>query len=357
MKEPKSTFMPSEEIVQLMNSNVLPWTARIGENHFVVARSLMQKSDMPKEVQLFERPIKGKRVIRRDSRPHGNQRLHIADWPDANLHEIASPKLACILSGTADYLLGKYSVRCGSGTFILIPAGAPHQCTGPFLQDENFDSGSCQLVHAYAYRNGVFLWLSASSNGRHLNNHTNNYLIPNLFAATIFNLMMEEATEAKAGFEVVCNGLLSAFFAIVKRDIEDGHYSRSSPKVSDPVSPNSDDSFEDQLKAHVSANCHKPLKLADVASHFYMSPAQFTRRTREGTGVTFVEILTAARIERAKELLRDTDWTFTAIATLCSFKSSSYFLHLFHQRVRLTPMEYRAKSRKTLKKFLPSEPQ
>jgi AraC-like DNA-binding protein/mannose-6-phosphate isomerase-like protein (cupin superfamily) len=338
--------MPSDEILPILENKMMPRTADIRENHFVVARSTMQQRAMPQGAKLSAIPIKGKRVIRRDSRSHANKRLHIADWPEANLHEIVPPKIACIVSGTADYLLGKYNVRCGEGIFILIPAGAPHQSTGPFLQHDNLATGKCQLVHAYAYSQGVFVWLSASDKGQHHNNYTNNYLIPNLLAANIFNLMMEEGAEAKDGFEVVCNGLLSAFFAIVKREIEAGHYSRSSPKASDLVSTHSDDSFGDQLKEHISANCHKPLQLTGVASHFYMSPAQFTRRIRQETGVTFVEILTAARIERAKELLRDTDWTFTAIASFCSFKSSSYFLHLFHQRVGCTPMDYRAQSRK-----------
>jgi AraC-like DNA-binding protein len=338
--------MPDHEMVRVINSKVIPWTAQVTENHFIVARPMMRQNVMPDGVILSSRPIKGKRQIRRGGRIHANQRSCIADWPDANLHEIALPKVACITGGTADYLLGKYSVECGEGNFILIPSGAPHQCKGPFLNGDHLRSGMCQLLHAYAYSHGVFVWLSTSCNGQHKNNMEDNYLIPSMSAMSILNLMMEEAREANSGFESVCNGLLSAFFAIVKREIQMGHYSRSSPKVSDTAATISNGSFEDQIKEYISANCHKPLRLADTAGHFYMSTAQFTRRMRAEAGITFVDLLTAARIERAKELLRETDWTFNAIASLCSFNSSSYFLFLFHQRVGCTPMEYRAQSRK-----------
>lgn len=335
--------MPTHEIVRVINSKVIPWTAQVTKNHFIVARPVMRQNVMPDGVILSSCPIKGKRQIRRDSRKHANQRLHIADWPEANLHEIAPPKLACIISGTADYLLGKYSVECGEGNFILIPSGAPHQCNGPFLKGDNLHHGTCLLLHAYAYSHGVFVWLSTSQNGQHHSRMEEDYLIPSAAAVSIFNLMMGEATEAKPGFGIACNGLLSAFFAIVKREIQGEHYSKSSPKVSDLVSSISSGSFGDQIKEYLSANCHKPLKLADTAAHFYMSTAQFTRRVRNETDATFVELLTMARIERAKELLLDTDWTFNAIASLCSFKSSSYFLFLFHQRVGCTPMEYRCR--------------
>jgi len=333
--------MPIHEMVRIIDAKIIPWTAQVTNNHFVVARPVMRQNVMPDGVILSSCPIKGKRQIRRDRRNHANRRLHVADWPEANLHEIAPPKLACIISGTADYLLGKYSVQCEEGSFILIPSGAPHQCKGPFLKGDHLHHGRCLLLHAYAYSHGVFVWLSTSRNGQHGNHLEENYLIPNLFAVSIFNGMMEEATEAKPGFEIACNGLLSAFFAIVKREIQAEHYSKSSPKVSDAVPAISNGSLGDQIKEYLSANCHKPLKLADAAAHFYMSTAQFTRRVRNETDTTFVELLTDARIERAKELLRETDWTFAAIAGLCSFKSPSYFLQLFHQRAGCTPMEYR----------------
>jgi len=341
--------MPTPEIVRIINSKVIPWTSQIAEEHFIVARSVMRQDAMPSGVELSSKPIKGKRIIRRDSRKHANQRLHIADWPEANLHEIAPPKLACIVNGTADYLLGKYSVRCGEGNFILIPSGAPHQCKGPFLTGNNLRSGRCQLLHAYAYSHGIFVWLSDSHNGQHNSTMEGSYLIPSASAVSIINLIMEEATGSQTEFRIACNGLLSAFFAIVKREIQKGNYSRSSPKESETVSVISNGSFTDQITEYVSANCYKPLKLADAAAYFYMSIAQFTRRVRHETDATFVDLITVARIERAKELLRETDWTFAAIAGLCSFKSPSYFLHLFHQRVGCTPMKYREESRKAQK--------
>jgi AraC-like DNA-binding protein len=309
--------------------------------HFIVARPEMDAATLPPGVTLSQRKLKGKRVIVRNQRKHAGQRVQVADWPDDNLHEIALPKMACIVSGEADYLLGNYCLHCPAGHFILIPPRMPHQCLGPFLQGDRLRSGTCSILHAYAYSHGAFVWTSTSRDGQHTNNFDENYLIPNETAVTAFNAMMEEAVEFTTEFEDVCNGFLSAFFSIIAREIEAGRYMQSGPRLSDETAVSAGESFADQIKEYLYANCYKPLKLADTAAHFYMSTALFTRRVRRETGVTFVELLTAARIERAKELLRETDWTFAAIATLCSFKSPSYFLHLFHQRVGCTPIEYR----------------
>jgi AraC-like DNA-binding protein len=339
---------------QLLRSKVIPWTSSNEASHFIVARPEMDAATLPPGVTLSRRKLKGKRIIVRNQRRHAGQRVQVADWPNDNLHELALPKLACVVNGEADYLLGEYSLRCGEGTFILIPPRMPHQRTGPFLQGDRLRSGTCLLLHAYAYSHGVFVWTSTSREGQHINSFDENYLIPNMTAVAAFTLMMQEAVESKTGFEDVCNGFLSAFFSIVAREIEAGHYMRSSPNASNVTSSISSESFADQIKEYLSANCHKPLKLADAAAHFYMSTALFTRRVRRETGATFVELLTAARIERAKELLRETDWTFAAIASLCSFKSPSYFLQLFHQRVGCTPIEYRKKrtSNASLRKLI-----
>lgn len=329
-----------QRILPLLQDKVIPW-AQNTEPHFVVARPVMKMAAMPLGVTLSQHAVQGKRVLVKNERNLANQRIVLAERLQANLHEMALPKLACVTSGVADYLLGKYCAHCPEGSFILIPPGMPHQCRGPFLSNLRLKDGQCGLLHAYAYSHGIFVWYSRSQDGRHINDMVDNYLCQNMMAVKIFNLLMEVAMEGKDDFEVVCNGLLFSFFSILRRDIKEGHYVQLAPKVipDTPVSFRKD--FAGQIQEYLEANCHKPLNLKDAAAHMYMSTPQFTRRVRRETGTTFVELLTQARIERAKELLCETDWTFTAISGLVSFKSPSYFLSIFRQRTGYTPLEYR----------------
>jgi AraC-like DNA-binding protein len=329
------------QLLRFLQRQIIPSLVGSEAPRLVVARPQMHAADLPAGAALSHRKIKGRRALLKNRRKHANQRLHIAEWPEANLHEIALPKLACIVSGEADYLLGEYSLRCGEGTFILIPPRAPHQRSGPFLEGDGVQNGHCTLLQAYAYKYGLFVWLSRSRGAQHTNNPAENYLIPNVTALQIFNLIFEEVVTADENFEIVCNGLMAAFFTLISREITAGRYMHPGPETHLEAPPAANTDFSGQLHELIAANFNKPLKIEDVAAQMYLSTPQFCRRVRAETGETFGELLTRYRIERACELLRETDWTAAAIAGFIGFRSAAHFQQLFRHRVGSTPINYR----------------
>ena len=58
-------------------------------------------------------------------------------------------------------------------------------------------------------------------------------------------------------------------------------------------------------------------------------------------GTTFVEYLTAKRMEKARELLRNSDLRSGEIATAVGYKDSHYFSFLFKKTQGCTPRDYR----------------
>lgn len=333
-------------MLQILHSLVIPWLAD-NEERLIVARPSMTETPLPKGATLSPREIKGKRVIVKGERNLANQRLIMARWPKANLHEIALPKLACVVNGQADYLFGEYSVRCDKGTFILIPPGMAHQRTGPFLDGDNLVHGYCTTLFTFAYSHGILLWFCNSRGTQHVNAKVNNYLIPNMAAVQIFRLMMAEAVAGANGFAPVCNGLLSAFFSLLAREITAGHYTLSGPRKHLEDQTHSKTNFARQLHEYIELNFTRQLKISEIAAQMYLSTPHFCRRVRQETGTTFGELLTRYRIERAQELLLETDWTVIAVAKHVGFRSVSHFQELFRHRVGQTPIEYRHK--KTIK--------
>jgi AraC-like DNA-binding protein len=305
----------------------------------------MRAADLPEDVTFTQRKIVGKRVAVKNKREHGNHRYFIAEWPQANLQEVALPKLACIISGSADYLLGNGCVHCDSGNFILMPSGIPHQSRGPFLEGTRLQNGACVLLHAVAHQHGVLFWYSRSLNERHINERIDNYLIPNISLVQLLNLLMDEGAAERSHFDSVAGGFLAAFFAIIAREIEAGNYVTPGPKeqVLAPARPTA--SFAEQVQTYIEANCHRALKVEDAAMHMYMSSSQFSRRMRQETGATFIELLTRVRIERACKMLRETECTFHVITAYLGLQSCAHFQTLFHSRVGCTPMEYRRQHR------------
>jgi len=64
---------------------------------------------------------------------------------------------------------------------------------------------------------------------------------------------------------------------------------------------------------------------------------------KEGTGQTFVEYLTAFRINEAKKLLKKTDMKGYEVAEAVGFSDSGYFSITFKKLTGITPMEFRRK--------------
>jgi AraC-like DNA-binding protein len=339
----------SENLANILSSKMIPLLRGAHEFPFVVARQEMRAVEQPYGVTLTRAPIKGPRVVQRDRRISNNQRLYVAEYPDANLQEIAPPKLCCIIDGEADYLLGNYSVHCKEGNVILIPPRMPHQASGPFLSRERLKTGACNLLHAHAFGNGINIWLSASRGARHGGDYADNYYIYDQTAADIFYVITTAAQDARPHWKTLCGGLLIAFFTLVLQEIEAGHFTRKGPPRQEEPAHSPEDNFAGQVRVYVEANCHRPLKLANVASHFFMSVSQFTRRLRLEGDATFVDMLMDARIEQAKKFLLETNLTFVTIAGHCGFNSDRYFRAQFIKHVGCTPSEYRRRPAKLTK--------
>lgn len=59
-----------------------------------------------------------------------------------------------------------------------------------------------------------------------------------------------------------------------------------------------------------------------LAEHVAMSPRNLSRVFKEQTGVTILEYLTQLRIENARNLLSNTDYTLNQVAAKCGFKTA-----------------------------------
>ena len=83
------------------------------------------------------------------------------------------------------------------------------------------------------------------------------------------------------------------------------------------------------------------LMLQDVAQAVCMSNSRFSTVFAQQSGKTFTEYLTGLRLNRAKELLRETDKRSSEIAFEVGYNDAHYFSYLFKKSVGMTPGEYR----------------
>lgn len=81
--------------------------------------------------------------------------------------------------------------------------------------------------------------------------------------------------------------------------------------------------------------------LHEICNDIFLSVSQFSLLFKEGTGKTFIEYLTICRMEKAKQLLKTTDYKSYEIAEKSGFTDPRYFSILFKKTIGMTPLEYR----------------
>ena len=84
-----------------------------------------------------------------------------------------------------------------------------------------------------------------------------------------------------------------------------------------------------------------PLTLDDMAAHCGYSRYYFSHYFKETTGMSFMDYLTAFRVERAAARMELTGETFTEIAYACGFQSIRTFNRMFRKYYQITPSAYR----------------
>lgn len=85
------------------------------------------------------------------------------------------------------------------------------------------------------------------------------------------------------------------------------------------------------------------ISLNMVAASVNLSPNHFSTIFSQETGQTFVEYLTYVRMERAKELLRNSTMKTSDIAFAVGYRDAHYFSYLFKKTQECTPREYRSR--------------
>jgi two-component system response regulator YesN len=92
---------------------------------------------------------------------------------------------------------------------------------------------------------------------------------------------------------------------------------------------------------YIVKNYHKNISLEEVAQTVHLSPFYFSRLFKQEKGYNFVDFLTKVRIEKAKKMLQNPDFTAVRIAAEVGYQDASYFSRVFRQTMGMTPNQYR----------------
>jgi YesN/AraC family two-component response regulator len=101
----------------------------------------------------------------------------------------------------------------------------------------------------------------------------------------------------------------------------------------------------DRILHIMESNVAADISLSSVAESLGLNPAYVSRLFKQATGQTFMEYMTAIRIEKSKLLLVRTELKIREVGRQVGYNQDYYFIRLFKDHTGVTPGEYRKKMR------------
>lgn len=111
-----------------------------------------------------------------------------------------------------------------------------------------------------------------------------------------------------------------------------------------PVKIKKNNALLAQITDFLSENVEKKLTFEDILKHFNLSASVVKKIFREQMGCGIMDYFVRLKIDKAKELIREENYTFTEIAEILDFNTSQYFTTVFKRVSGMTPSEYARKA-------------
>jgi AraC family transcriptional regulator len=96
-----------------------------------------------------------------------------------------------------------------------------------------------------------------------------------------------------------------------------------------------------QVSEYINEHLDRDIKLANLAELIGISQFHFSRLFKQSMGISPHQYLLQQRLERAKQLLKQTQLSIVEVALQCGFSSHSHLTKQFRQMTGMTPKVYR----------------
>jgi len=100
-----------------------------------------------------------------------------------------------------------------------------------------------------------------------------------------------------------------------------------------------------RISGYLERHCHQKISLPSLSGLFGISVRQLNRLFKKEAGVSVMEMIQQIRIERAKQLLRETDEKVIHIAAAVGYENPAFFSRLFTRLAGCSPGKFRSMSR------------
>lgn len=322
-------------IIEILDNKVIPQVEAHGLQRLALADESSEQHLLPEGMRLSRVKMKGRRVAIHGDRSHGHNSNILAYWPDDGLTEMRLPFLQYVVSGRVDYQVGRRVFHCAEGDFLLVPPRAPFPGGDAMLgiMPEEVPDMLCFSP----WDNHLQCCVCYGAGG--------NYLVPNARIVHLLDLLMDELTARRPGYEQLAAHIFLAFLTMLSREFKDNHFFHSGVMTLEQESGEARVDPIQRVRQYIKTHLNEALTIDDASNRALMSRTQFTKRFRQETGQSFVEYVTQCRLEHAKVLLHETDWSLAMISEFIGFKDTTRLRRIFDEHAGMSPSQYRLQSR------------
>ena len=97
---------------------------------------------------------------------------------------------------------------------------------------------------------------------------------------------------------------------------------------------------------YIDTNYERDISLKDISKYVFLSPSYFAKAFKDVTGKSPINFLIQVRLNRAKELLSETQQKVYEIAIGVGFSNQQRFNEIFKKYTGITPLQYRKQEKK-----------
>lgn len=97
----------------------------------------------------------------------------------------------------------------------------------------------------------------------------------------------------------------------------------------------------EKAKDFIISNYNRAMSLDEIAGAFHMSVSYFSKIFRETAGFSPYDYLLSVRLDKAKEMLLQTDYSVESIAYKTGFNSTANFIYFFKKKTGTSPLKFR----------------
>ena len=136
-------------------------------------------------------------------------------------------------------------------------------------------------------------------------------------------------------FEFSLCGSLDRLFAVLEAKMKDSTISIIEAKKLESIKPIR------IAKQFINDNYMNTITLEDISTMVNFNPSYFSALFKKETGENFLEYISRVRINKAKELLKETDLNITAICERVGYQDIAHFTRYFKKYTGIKPNAYR----------------